>query len=386
MDKPSPFTPGYGTRPPYLAGREAEQSLFMEALARLKGGMPNRGLVMYGPRGMGKTVLLRWLEEQCQKDGIAPIYTTPAMSLHAFEDLPRLLLPQGWLPDKVTLGLGSILTAQWDIKDAGGSKQPGTLADHLARACRSQPRALLLDEAHTLQDERLYQALLGLAQHVADQAPFLLVLTGTPGLMPHLLSVGATFVGRAGEIGVGALSPEAASDAIRIPLQEEGIAIQADALAAIAEDCQRYPFFLQEWGGALWHVIQDERQLREVTPAQIAAADKAFQQKKASFYGKRYQAMQNNTALLAAADAVSKRFQGKERLNPDELTIHIARSLADIIPDEKDRHAKAVELKQELNRLDYFWHPPDGDTAAPGIPSFMTYISERYAQQQALNA
>ena len=383
MSKTSPFAPGYGTRPPHLAGREAAQSVLEEALAKLLADGPNRGLVMYGPRGMGKTVLLFWLADKCREAGITPIYATPATGLQSQADLPKLLLPADWLPDKVALRMGNILTTEWSIKDASGNRQ-GTLAEHLVSACRQAPRVLLLDEAHTLMDATLYQALLGTAQVVADQAPFLLVLAGTPGLMPHLREIGATFVGRSGKIGIGALSQQAAMDAVRIPLQNAGITIASQAIEAVVEDCQRYPFFLQEWGESLWQAIKDEPRPATVTQGQLAAASEAFRKIKEAFYGDRYQAMCDNRELLIAADAVSKRFQGKTRLNPDELTVFINRSLAELIPDEKARDARAVQLEQELNRMDYFWYPPDGDQAEPGIPSFMTYVSDRYAEKQAL--
>ena len=392
MNKPSPFTPGYGLSPPYLAGREAQQAVFTNALGRLQAGKPARGIVMYGPRGMGKTVLLRWFERQCRKAGVLPILTTPAQGLRAFDDLPKLLLPRDWLPDRVAFNMGNILTTEWDIK--GGNERDikgatttrgGTLARHLVAACEKTARALLLDEAHTLQDAELYRALLGTAQSVADDAPFLLVLAGTPGLIPHLQTVGATFApDRCEEIGVGALSREAAADAIRIPLLEANITIQTPALDAITDNCQRYPYFLQEWGEALWSTIGGDARLREVTAARIAAADEAFRVKKAGFYAKRYRAMQDDTALLTAAAAVGRRFQGKARLNPDELTVFIKKSLADLIPEPEARAAKAVELKNELNRIDYFWYPPNDDKAEPGIPSFMTYLGERYAEKLAL--
>ena len=385
MKKPSPFTPGYGLRPPYLAGREAQQAALMEALGRLQASAPAQGIVMYGPRGMGKTVLLDWFEEECREAGAVPILTTPAAGLRSYDDLPRLLLPQDWLPDKVTFSMGNTLTTEWDIKDDSGNRKQGTLAQHLIAACKKTPRALLLDEAHTLEDAEIYRALLGTAQSASSDAPFLLMLAGTPGLMPHLMSVGATFApARSEKIGVGILSHEAACDAIRIPLQDAGIKIPPAALDAIAEDCQCYPYFLQEWGKALWLAIRDEESLTEVTQEQIAAADEVFRQKKADVYADRYRFMADDKALLTAAHAVSERFQGKGRLNPDELSVFIKKSLADLIPDDQAREAKAVELKEELNRIDYFWYPPIGGMVEPGIPSFMAYISERYAEKQAL--
>ena len=382
MRKTSPFTPGYGGMPPYLAGRESAQAVFTQALDELRAGKPNRGIVMYGPRGMGKTVLLGWFEAQCRKAGIAPISTVPALGLRSDDDLPRLLLPRDWLPGKVAFNMGNILSAQWDIKDSDGRKVYGTLAEHLAAACGKTPRALLLDEAHTL-DKGVCQALLGLAQSVAAHAPFLLALAGTPGLMPFLGAVGATFVGRSKEVGIGTLSAQTAVDAIRIPLKEHGVAITDDALAVIVEDSQRYPFFLQEWGEALWRDAVQERQLTEVRQKDLSAAGGIVRATRENFYAKRFMSMADDDHLLAAADALAQAFKAKAALSVNEVKVVIRKSLAGLIADADARRAKAGELERELNRIDYIWYPPGGK-ARPGIPSFMAYVSEQCAEKAAL--
>ena len=70
----------------------------------------------------------------------------------------------------------------------------------------------LLDEAHTL-DVEVGRTLLNTSQHVRDEAPFLLVLAGTPGLAAHLGGMNASFWSRMGEgrLGIGLLSDAAAN-------------------------------------------------------------------------------------------------------------------------------------------------------------------------------
>ena len=60
----------------------------------------------------------------------------------------------------------------------------------LTARCRKRPLAVLLDEAHTL-DLEVGRTLLNTSQQVRDEAPFLLVLAGTPGLPAHLGSMNA---------------------------------------------------------------------------------------------------------------------------------------------------------------------------------------------------
>jgi hypothetical protein len=47
---------------------------------------------------------------------------------------------------------------------------------------------------------------------------------------------------------VGPLPEAAARNAIRTPLQREGVKIDDEALALIVEPTKGYPYFLQEWG------------------------------------------------------------------------------------------------------------------------------------------
>ena len=59
----NPYTPGAGSRPAALTGRDKEIDRFGIVLGRLSNGAPEQGLVIHGLRGVGKTVLLNKLEE-----------------------------------------------------------------------------------------------------------------------------------------------------------------------------------------------------------------------------------------------------------------------------------------------------------------------------------
>ena len=63
------FSPGDGAvLPPYLAGRKREQEFFRDRVRALKNRKPiGQDMIVYGPRGNGKTALLRYLQKETLK-------------------------------------------------------------------------------------------------------------------------------------------------------------------------------------------------------------------------------------------------------------------------------------------------------------------------------
>ena len=77
----SPFVPGYGGLPPYLAGRHREQNELRRLLAYLESGRgAPRSAVLTGPQGNGKTALLRWFQRDIEsgENDIDVIWLTPS--------------------------------------------------------------------------------------------------------------------------------------------------------------------------------------------------------------------------------------------------------------------------------------------------------------------
>ena len=54
----NPYSPGAGTPPPELAGRDALRERIRIALKRVQLGRPTKSVALIGLRGVGKTVLL----------------------------------------------------------------------------------------------------------------------------------------------------------------------------------------------------------------------------------------------------------------------------------------------------------------------------------------
>ena len=379
----NPFTPGMGKTPPLTAGRDRELAELNGYLERLRS--PGRGefVAIYAPRGNGKTVLLNWLEETALAAGMCVARTTPGDdgSL-ATADLQQLLLP-GVLPDASRLSLGAgvnlgaaAFNVQWSLE--GGGK-PGLFKEHLKDACKSGPRALLIDEAHqwTGNDRR---KTLGIVQEVMDQHALLVVAAGTPGLM-ETLRPGVTFVERAPKLCPQLLDAEAAVNAIKVPLGQGGIGIDDGAIRSLIGAAQCYPYFLQLWGEALWnHAAQHGRAQLGEQDAQAVAA--GVGKARDGFYRVRFDELRKDPSLRLAATVVADAFAVAGEFDQDAMAEAISLALVEEIPGDVERWQRAESLLTELIKLGYLWTPASSLLLQPGIPSLMAFVAQRRTDRQ----
>lgn len=367
------FTPGDGAVPPALTGREDEQATLSRCLGQLRAGVsPPHNVVLVGPRGNGKTVLLRWFEDACRTASVAVARLAPSR-IRTARALAESLLPAAGLRQLLPakFGISGVAKAEW----ATASRSERALADRLAARCARRPLALLLDEAHTLEVD-VGQLLLNVVQEVRDMAPLLLVLAGTPRLPAHFNEMDASFWDRLGEglLGIGRLSAAAARQALEQPMAAHGTSIEKDALDAVVAHSQRYAYFLQLWGDALWRRrwstsadrlrMPDVQAARETVTAQVA-----------DYYQRRYRELEASS-LLEAALATARLYRGDaERGATDQ---DLAAALADAGIRESDR----LPAREALHGLGYIWCPPGQSPPVlwnAGIPSLMQHVLEQAA-------
>ena len=366
------FTPGTGAIPPTLAGREREQAVLSLCLADLTGGKsPPHDLVLLGPRGAGKTALLNWFERTCRESAtkvdVAAIASADIPNRSAL--LAELAPPTGvakLLPRKI--GVAALASAEWA---AAGRSQ--SLSRRLVARCRRRPLAVLLDEAHAL-DLEVGQLLLNASQQVRAKAPFLLVLAGTPGLPTHLGKMNASFWDRLGRglLGIGRLSAAAAKEALVEPLAAHGVSIDADALDSAVEHSQRYAYFIQLWGEALWSRRLATGETR-LTAAHAAAVRPAVAKRVAEYHQRRFRELEAG-GLLPAAAALAPAFQAGMDATAGDQDIDAALSSVGL-----DASAR-LAAREELNRLGYIWCPPGQLPPiawSAGIPSLMQHVLDQ---------
>ena len=374
------FRPGSGSMPPYLAGRDHSITGLEQLLSNLKAGIePPTEAILYGPRGNGKTVLLRAIETKANQSGIQTIALHPTAALTSRELAAQLLDHEsvGQLSDKIKPD-----SIRIDLPGVDLNWRKMSLAERddyrlrhlrplLAARCFKQPLIVTVDEAHKLNIE-VGRTLLDLSLFMRSryQAPFLLILAGTPNLEQRLHEMDATFWARSYIDGIGRLTLKATREALHRPLLEQGVTIDDNALTAVVEQSQHYPYFVQSWGQALCLAMLEAGHF-EVSRQIVEAARPAFDETRTKYYAQRYRELQDKN-LLPAAALIAKEFQCAEPVEDSLLQKQLCEGL-------RIDQIGAKQLIQQLSDLGYQWRQPKSLLWEPGIPSLMNFVQSNYS-------
>ena len=335
----NPFKPGTGELPPYLAGRENVQNTFRSDLSRLSAGRsPSAPIILYGPSGMGKTVLLNWFEYeikhgQAKKDLMRVVQTTP------FDINTRTHLWKSLLKPSI-----------WGSHDYSNPR----IQEDLIKQCKKRPLVYLIDEFQCM-DTDVYNFLLNEHQIVSAESPFMLVLSGAPGLVHFQSNINSGFIERANYIWVDRLDIQSATEAISIPLKEHGIEITDDALSFVVEDSQCYPYFLSKWGSALW-VKSMESKLSCVTKEHVATIKLDIKIIEDKFYDYIRGSLKGRFLKLTAV-AIAKAYQEHGAMTKDQIVEIIKENLS----------VDSLSTRSIYERLDVF--AAHGFVSQSGVPN-----------------
>jgi hypothetical protein len=305
----NPYSPGAGSPPPELAGRDGLREQVRIAIARIRRGNPAKSVLMVGLRGVGKTVLLDRMRRDAEESGA---YT---LRLEAPENrsVPALLAPQ---LRQVLLRLSRVEAAKELAKRglqalAGFAKglklkyndievgldfdsEPGladngdleadltTLLEEVGLAARHAQTAvvLFLDELQYLDKDQFAALISALHRCAQSKLPLTVVGAGLPQLR-GLAGNAKSYAERLFDFPtLGPLNAPEAELAIVKPAKNEGVDFSPEAIAEIVSATRGYPYFLQEWGKHAWDVAnQSPITLPDVAAASVeavAALDESF--------------------------------------------------------------------------------------------------------------
>lgn len=383
----NPYSPGAGTPPPELAGRDELRETIRIALERVRAGRPSKSILMVGLRGVGKTVLLDRMREDAEGSGI---HTTRVEAPES-RSLPALLAPElrlallrlsriakaKELAHRGLRGLAGFAKALkvkyqdievgFDFDPEPGLADNGDLAHDLqallevagsAAGAAGAALAMFIDELQYVEEEELAALITALHRTAQRSLPVMLVGAGLPQL-PGRMGRAKSYAERLFDFPqVGPLAEEAARIAIAKPASDQGVQVTEDALIRIFQETHGYPYFLQEWGKHAWEAAQ-------ASPITLHDVELASQ-----------------TAVAALDESFFRvRF---DRLTPSEKKY--LRAMAELGPgphrsgdiaDKLDRGVTSLgPTRSQLIAKGMIWSPSHGDTAftVPLFDEFMRRI------------
>lgn len=305
----NPFAPGAGTQPPELVGRDDLLEAVRIAIARTRLGNPAKSLMLVGLRGVGKTVLLDRMRDLSEAEGDL------ALRIEAPEgrSLPAILAPQlrqallklsrmekaRDLAQRALRGLAGFakaLKVKYGDIEVGFDQEPepgladnGDLEHDLQALLEALGKAahqggvavvLFIDELQYVPEDQLAALITAMHRTAQRRLPVLLVGAGLPQLRGRM-GEAKSYAERLFDFPeVGPLPRKDAFKAIRLPVEEQGAAIEDRALDLIFQKTEGYPYFVQEWGKHAWDVADRSPISRDdvirATESTIAALDESF--------------------------------------------------------------------------------------------------------------
>lgn len=277
----NPFSPGAGSRPPELAGREEILKNAKISCGRAIKGRSARSLMLLGLRGTGKTVLLNEISKIAKQEGllVSKIESPEKASLAGllYPEMRKVMRSLSGVEAAKQTALKGIkglknFASIFKIEVAGvevgiesepelGIADSGDLQYDLpelfaliGEAAQSAGKGwiLLIDEVQYLSEDDLSALIVALHRMSQEGLPVLFVGAGLPQVA-KLAGQAKSYAERLFLYSdIGPLDPISASSAIEKPIAEEGASIEAKALERIIEDTKGYPFFLQEWASFSW--------------------------------------------------------------------------------------------------------------------------------------
>jgi len=305
----NPYAPGAGTPPPELAGRDDLIERAAIALDRIRAGRAARSLILYGLRGVGKTVLLNRIRVDAEARGFTgvnveapeerslPAILTPVLRAALLRldrgQATRALVHKAL---KALAGFASALKLKYQDIEAGlefkperGVADSGDLANDLTDLLACVGRAagecvtavvLFIDELQYVPEEQLASLITALHSASQIQLPITMVAAGLPQVIGQM-GRAKSYAERLFEfVPIDRLENQAARAALCVPAEKQGVTFEGAAIEEILRQTAGYPYFLQEWGKHSWNIADaspiTEADAKRATTQALAELDSSF--------------------------------------------------------------------------------------------------------------
>lgn len=346
--QPSPYTPGEVALT--VPGRDAQIEAMLERLSYVSQfrKLAGRIRVDVGPRGVGKTSLLRSIQREADRIGFATVWITAGDGhfLNAIVD-EFSRLSASWhesarsavraVLDELTITVAGVSVkagASSTVSPQGGAGR--TLQNVITKAAKQVTEtqvglAIFIDELQSADPDGL-RAFAYAWQHLQSEAPDLPAVTFTAGLShtQDVITDAVSFSERFRYEHMKNLDPVAARSALTAPARESGVGWEAPALEEALSRGQGYPFFIQLIGDFAWRAAGYPNAGSDLTVDHLTHALQDFEATQFDFFRARLTKATESEAKLMAAmaslgDGRQRRSDIAASLGVDTRAISMAR-------------------------------------------------------------
>lgn len=283
----NPYMAGAGRAPAYLAGREKIIADAVQCFETLQAGFPERSVIYYGLRGVGKTVLLNALEDLAGEMEIPSSYmevseiegsfhkSIALASYKLLHEISKAEKAKAYV--KKAFGILKAFSLKYtmgdidfeiDIDPLKGFADTGNiqndvkellLAVGMAAKKEEQGAIIFLDEIQYLQDKD-FSALIEAFHRINQKGcPIVLYAAGLPKVTKLAGDIKSYAERLFSFVEIGSLADEEAKKALVEPAKKFNITFHKNVLDKIVELTEGYPYFLQEYGSCIWKTKGDEK-------------------------------------------------------------------------------------------------------------------------------
>lgn len=274
----NPFTPTFGSVPPFMAGRE-------QILSDIEGafdngpGDPNLSTIFTGARGTGKTALLTYLSQAALAHGwvSANVSAMPGMLEDIIERANEAAAEfvtqrNGARLKGITVGA---LGLDWEYKDAERGNWRSRMNALLKQLEKYDIGLLITIDEVSVDSEEMLQ-LASVYQHfVREGRKTALFMAGLPYKVSALLrDDSVSFLRRSQQHQLGRIPDFEIADALVKTVNGAGKVIEAPALEKAVDSIDGFPFMMQLVGYRVWNAAGEAL---TITEANVEAGAKLAQ-------------------------------------------------------------------------------------------------------------
>lgn len=311
---PNPYTPGAGTKPNFLAGRDNTINQVTNYLNEVVDGGMARHCIFYGVRGVGKTVLLNKIEEIAEEKDILYTHiecdentsllenilskTQRFIEYMSFSEklkskLQRLIqmfsFEYNFVDNKATINADSNRIVKNTL-----SEDLTELFEILGRSAKESENSIcfFIDEIQSAEGKQMSALIAAIHRINQLRLPIIIIGAGLPTIL-RVSSEAKSYAERLFQfIEISYLNEKNAVSAITEPANKYSVSFSEKALEKIVKLTGCYPYFIQELGYCVWeNIVQNWKNNKDkiISEADINNVYEEYMERlDKSFFGARY--------------------------------------------------------------------------------------------------